>query len=60
MSARLPLKIYNRSRKHLVVTNKSIWGEGKGREEIGERGKKRTLESFHAVHSSKNSFSVCL
>lgn len=60
MSARLPLKILNRSRECLAVTDKSIWEgrEGKRREEIEEEGKKRTLERFHALHSCKNRFSV--
>lgn len=47
-SVRLPLKNLNRSREHLAVLNKSLWGE---------RGEWVRRD---VVHSSKNRPSVCL
>lgn len=58
MLARLPLKILNMGRDSQQPRDTGNKGQGKTRNR--REGKERTLESFHALHLSKNRFSVCL
>lgn len=58
MLARLPLKFLNMGRDSQQPRDTGNKGQGKTRNR--REGKERTLESFHALHLSKNRFSVCL
>lgn len=60
MLTRLPLKFLNRSREHWQSPAKAYREYGEGKTRNRREGKERTLESFCALHLSKNRFSVCL